>query len=168
MLDEALAKELQDKEEWKHKRQMGCVMEEMDTQERLRQVEKEKQLAEEFEKMEKQLSEDLKQQMECNYEQNIQEIYRRGRIKQAIETHRVPEPPQGISRKEGYEAPAAMEQLLCWRCGKAGHRKKDCMRILFCTNCGKSGHTSNKCRQLRETCTYYSKVDHTEEHCPSR
>ena len=32
-------------------------------QERLRQVEKEKQLAEEFEKMQKQLSEDLKQQM---------------------------------------------------------------------------------------------------------
>ena len=52
---------------------MGCVMEEMDTQERLRQVEKEKQLAEEFEKMQKQLSEDLKQQMEHNYEQKIQE-----------------------------------------------------------------------------------------------
>ena len=62
MLDEALVKELQDEEEWKHKRQMGCVMEEMDTQERLKQVEKKKQLAEEFEKMEKQLSEDLKHQ----------------------------------------------------------------------------------------------------------
>ena len=67
MLDEALAKELQDEEEWKHKRQMGCVREETDTQERLGQVEKEKQLAEELEKMQKQLSEDLKQQMECNY-----------------------------------------------------------------------------------------------------
>ena len=51
LLDEALAKELLDKEEWKHKRQMGCVMEKTDTQERLRQVEKEKKLAEEFEKM---------------------------------------------------------------------------------------------------------------------
>ena len=74
MLDKALAKELQDKEEWKHKRQMGCVMEEMNTQERLRQVEKENKLAEEFEKMEKQLSENLKQQIERNYEQKIQEI----------------------------------------------------------------------------------------------
>ena len=146
-------------------RQMGCVMEETDTQERLRQMEKEKQLAEELEKMQKQLSEDLKQQMECSYDQKIQEIYRRGRIKQTTEIYRLPEPPKGNLRKEDYEAPAPMEQLLCWRCGKAGHRKKDCMRILFC---GKSGHTSNKCRQLRETCTYCSKVDHTKEHCPSR
>ena len=124
MLDEALAKKLQDIEEWKHKRQMGCVMDKTDTQERLRQVEKEKQLAEEFEKMQKQLSEDLKQQMERNYEQTIQEIYRRGRIKQTTETYRVLEPPQGNSRKKGYEAPAPTEQLLCWRCGEAGHRKK--------------------------------------------
>ena len=145
-----------------------CNGKKTDTQERLRQVEKEKQLVEEFEKMQKQLSEDLKQQMERNYEQKIQEIYRRGRIKQTTETNRVPELPQGILRKEGYEAPAPTEQLLCWRYGEAGHRKKDCMRILFCTNCGKSGHTSNKCRQLRETCTYCSKVDHTKEHCPSR
>ena len=67
LLDEVLAKELQDEEESKHKRQMGCVMEETDTQERLRQVEKKKQFAGELEKMQKQLSEDLKQQMECNY-----------------------------------------------------------------------------------------------------
>ena len=32
LLDEALVKELQDEEEWKHKRQIGCVMEETDTQ----------------------------------------------------------------------------------------------------------------------------------------
>ena len=62
-----------------------------------------------------------------------------------------------------------MDQLLCWRCGEAGQRKKDCMKILFCTNCGKNGHTTDKCRQLlRETCTYCSKMDHTEEYCPSR
>ena len=34
-------------------------------------MEKEKQLAEEFEKIQKQLSEDLKQQMERNYQQKI-------------------------------------------------------------------------------------------------
>ena len=48
-------------------RKMGCVMEETGRWEKLRQVEKEKQLAEEFEKMQRQLSEDLKQQMEHNY-----------------------------------------------------------------------------------------------------
>ena len=170
LLDEVLAKELQDEEEeWKHVRQMSWVIEETDRQKKLRQVEKEKQLAEEFEKIQKQLSEDLKQQMECNYQQKIQEIHRRSKMKQTTEIYRVLEPPQRNSRREGYEAPAPMEQLLCWRCGEAGHRKKACLKTLFCTNCGKNGHTSNKCRQLvRETCTYFSKVDHTEEYCLSR
>ena len=93
----------------------------------------------------------------------------RGRTKQTTETYRIPEPTQGNSRKEGYEALAPTEQLLCWRCGKAGHKKRDCMKTLFCANCGKNGHTSNKFRLLlREACTYCSKVDHTEEYCPSR
>ena len=54
-------KELQDEEEWKHMRQMDCVMEEADGQGKLRQEAREKQLAEEFEKIQEQLSEDLKQ-----------------------------------------------------------------------------------------------------------
>ena len=130
-------KELQDKEEWKHMRQ-HCVMEEADRQEKLRQEAREKQLAEEFEKMQKQLSEDMKQQMERNYQQKIQEIHQRGRTKQTTETYSTTRK----SRKEGYEASAPTEQLLCWRCGEAGHRKKDCMKTLFCANCGKNGHTS--------------------------
>ena len=164
-----MAKELQDEEEWKHMRQMDCVMEEADRQGKLRQEAREKQLAEEFKKIQKYLSEDLKQQMEFNYQQKIQEIHQRGRTKQIIETYRIPEPPQGNLGKEGYEASAPKEQLLCWRCGEAGHRKKDCMKILFCANCGKNGHTSNKCRLLlRDACTYCSKVDHTKAYCPSR
>ena len=103
LLDEVLAKELQDEEEeWKHMRQMSWVIEETDRQKKLRQVEKEKQLAEEFEKMQKQLSEDLKQQMECNFQQKIKEIHRRSKMKQTTETYRVLEPPQGNSRREGY------------------------------------------------------------------
>ena len=98
---------------------------------------------EEFEKMQKQLSEDLKQQMELNYQQKIQEIHRGVRTKQTTEIYRVPEPPQRNLRKEGYEASAPMDQLLCWRCGQAGHRKKDCMKTLVCTNCGKNGHTTD-------------------------
>ena len=62
LLDETLVKELQDEEEWKHMRQMDHVMEEADTQGKLRQEAREKQLAEEFEKVQKQLSEDLKPQ----------------------------------------------------------------------------------------------------------
>ena len=48
--------------------QVGGIIEEVGRQEKLRQIEKEKQLAEEFEKIQKQLSEDLKQQMEHSYQ----------------------------------------------------------------------------------------------------
>ena len=61
LLDEVLAKELQVEEEWEHMRQAGGIIEEVGKQEKLRQIEKEKQLVEEFEKIQKQLSEDLKQ-----------------------------------------------------------------------------------------------------------
>ena len=117
-------------------RQASGIIEEVDRQEKLRQMEKEKQLVEEFKKIQKQLSEDLKQQMEHNYQQKIQEIYRRSKMKQTMETHRVLELLQRNLRKEGYEVLAPTEQLLCWRRGEAGHRKKDCLKTLFCTNCG--------------------------------
>ena len=119
-----MAKKLQEEEELKHKRQMEHVMEEENRQEKFRQEAREKQIAEEFEKMQEQLSEDLKQQMELNYQQKIQEIHQGVRTKQTIEIYRVPEPPQRNPRNEDYEASAPMDQLLCWRCGEAGHRKK--------------------------------------------
>ena len=56
LLDEALAKELQLEEEWEHMRQAGGTIEEVGRQEKLRQIEKEKQLAGEFKKIQKQLS----------------------------------------------------------------------------------------------------------------
>ena len=169
LLDKVLAKELQVEEEWEHMRQVSGIIEEVGRQEKLRQIEKEKQLAEEFEKIQKQLSEDLKQQMGHNYQQQIQEIHRRSKMKQTTETYRILELLQGNLRKEGYEVSAPTEQLLCWRCGETGHRKKDCLKTLFYTNCGKNGHTFNKCRQLvRGACTYCTRPDHTEEYCPSR
>ena len=168
-MDEALAKKLQEDEELQHKRQMEQVMEAENRLEKLRQEEKERQLAEEFERMQRQLSEELKQQMELNYQQKIQGIHQGTRKKQTTETQRILELSQRNPMKEGYEASVSKDQLICWRCGEVGHRKKDCMKALFCTNCGRNGHTTNKCRQLlRETCTYCSKMDHTEEYCPSR
>ena len=98
----------------------------------------------EFEKLQKQLSEDLKQQMELKYQQKIQDIHWGVRTKQTTEIYRVLEPQQRNLRKEGYEASAPMDQLLCLRCGEAGHRKKDCIKTLFHTNCGKNGHTTDK------------------------
>ena len=169
LLDEVLAKDLQVEEEWEHVRQASGIIEEVGRQEKLGQMEKEKQLAEEFEKIQKQLSEVLKQQVELNYQLKIQEIHRRSRMKQPTKTYRVLEPLQRNLRKEGYEVSPPTEQLLCWKCGKAGHKKKDCLKTLFCINCGKNGHTFNKCRQLvRGACTYCTKPDHTEEYCPSR
>ena len=169
LLDEVLAIELQVEEEWEHMRQAGGIIEEVGRQEKLRQIEKEKQLAEEFKKIQKQLSEDLKQQMEHSYQQKIWEIHRRSKMRQPTETYRVLEPLQRNLGKEGYEVLPPTEQLLCWRCGEAGHRKKDCLKTLFCTNCGKNGHTFGKCRQLvRGACTYCTRPDHTEEYCPSR
>ena len=136
---------------------------------KLRQEERERQLAEEFERMQRQLSEELKQQMERNYQQKIQGIHQGTRTKQTTETQRILELSQRNLRKEGYEASVLMDQLISWRCSEVGHRKKDCMKALFCTNCGRNGHTTNKCRQLLgETCTYCSKMDPTEEYCPSR
>ena len=70
-----MAKKLQEEEELKHKRQMEYVMGKENRQEKLRQESREKQIADEFEKMQKQLSADLKQQMELNYQQKIQEIH---------------------------------------------------------------------------------------------
>ena len=163
-MDEALAKKLQEEEEFQHKRQMEQVMQE----ERLRQEEREKQLTEEFEKMQRTLR-GPETTDGAKLSTKIQEIHQGIRTKQTTEIHRVLEPPQRNQRKEGYEAPAPMDQLICWRCGEVGHRKKDCMKAMFCTNCCKNRHTTNKCRQLlREKCTYCSKMDHTKEYCPSR
>ena len=142
---------------------MEQVTEEENRLEKLWQEEKESKLAEELERMQKQLSDELKQQMELNYQQRIQVIHQGTRTKQTTETQRIPELSQRNPRKEGYKVSVSMDQLICWMCSEEGHRKKDCMKALFYTNCGRNRHTTNKCRQLlRETCT------HTEEYCPSR
>ena len=103
LLDEVLAKELQVEEEWEHMRQVSGIIEEVGRQEKPRQMEKEKQLAEEFEKIQKQLSKDLKQQMEHNYQQKIQEIHKRSKIKQPMDIYRILELLQRNLRKEGYK-----------------------------------------------------------------
>ena len=56
-------------------------------------------------------------------------------------------------RKESHMTPAQPESTVCWKCGEAGHKKKDCMAILFCTNCSRNNHTTRKCRQVfKENC----------------
>ena len=89
-------------------RQVSGIIEEVGRQEKLRQMEKEKQLAEEFKKIQTQ---DLKQQMEHNYQQKIQEIHR-SKMKQTTETYRALEPLQGNLRMEGYEVSAPTEATL--------------------------------------------------------
>ena len=64
--------------------------------------------------------------MELNYQQKIQIIHQGTRTKQTTETQRIPELSQRNPRKEGYEVSVLMDQLICWRCGEVGHKKKDC------------------------------------------
>ena len=114
-------------------------MEEVDKQEKLKQKEREKQLEKEFENMQRQLSEELQEQLEHGYQWKIKEIHLRCR--QVTETYRVPGPSQRTFREDDYEAAAQAEQIMYWRCGKIGHRKKECWKTLFCTNCGRQGHS---------------------------
>ena len=147
MLDRALAKKLQEEEEKQHRQQI-----ELEGKERLhmqqqqekedKQREKERQITMEFERMQSQLSTELRQQVKLNYKRKFQEVQQhtsRGQAK-TIETQ------VENTRKDGYEASAPPELLICWRCGEIGHKKKDCTAILFCTNCSRNNHITRRCR----------------------
>ena len=131
------------------------------------QRKRESQIAVEFERLQSQLSEDLRRQVIPEYQERFQEIQLNIRKGPIEETQKSFQLSLRATRKESHETPAQPEPTVCWKCGEASQKKTDCMAILFCTNCGRNNHTTSKCRQvLKENCTYSKRNNHTEECCP--
>ena len=134
-----------------------------------RQQEKEIQVTAEFKRLQNQLSEDLSQQMELNYQKKFQEMQQSTRINQIEEIQKSFELSAGNPGKEAQETTTCPELLICWRCGEVGHKKKECTAILFCTNCGRNNHTTSSSRQtFKGNCAYCKRNNHTEEYCPAK
>ena len=129
LLGEALARELQSKEEWKSSRQTTWEMEGTEERKQLKQREREKQLSKEFENMQRQLSEELQEQLECSYQQKIKQAHRIS--KQTRENYITPEWSQIKLRENSDEVRVPAEQVSCWRCSESGHRKKECWKYYF-------------------------------------
>ena len=124
---------------------------------------------EEFDKVQKQLTEDLRQQLDSKYSQEMEELYGNEQMQTNEEIRGIAKPTTRALRKEGHEASAPREPLICWRCGEMGHKKKDWVKPLFCINCGQEGCVVSRCRQpAKENCNYCSRMGHVIENCPYR
>ena len=121
--DEVLAWKLQKEEEMGLKQQKEQLVEE-------------REIIKEFDKIQKQLAEDLRQQLDSKYNQEMEKLYGNEREQLNEGIRGIVEPTTRAWRKEGQEAPTPREPLICWRCNEMGHKKKDCVKLLFCINCG--------------------------------
>ena len=77
---------------------------------------------EEFNKVQKQLTEDLKQQLDSKYGQEIEKLYRNEQMQTNEGIQCITEPITRILRKEGQEVPTPRKPLTCWKCGEMGHK----------------------------------------------
>ena len=144
-------------------------MEQEEREKSHRQQEKEKQMTDKWEGIQQKLSEDLRPQMEMEYQKKPQGIQEKTRSNPVEETWKTLDQSSRNIGKEGYEKSAPPELLICCRCGEVGHKKKDCTEMLFCTNCGRYNHITSKCRQpMKENCTYCKKGGHTKDYCPTK
>ena len=96
----------------------------------------------------------------------MEELYGNEQMQTNKEIRGIAKPTTRALRKEGHEASAPREPLICWRCSEMGHKKKDCVKLLFCINCGHEGHVVSRCRQpVKENCNYCSRMGHMIENC---
>ena len=90
----------------------------------------------EFDKVQKQLTEDLKLQLDSKYGQEMEKLYGNEQMQTNEEIRCIAEPITRVLRKEGEEVPTPRELLTCWKCGETGHKKKNYVKLLFCVNFG--------------------------------
>ena len=159
-LDKMLAMKLQLDEE-NHRRQQI----ELEEKERLHaqqtveeenwQKERENRITVEFERLQNQLLEDLRRQVEFKYQRRFQEIQLNTQRNLIEEAQKSFQPSVRDTGKEGHKVLTQSELLTYWKCDEVSHKKKECTAILFCTNCSKNNHTTSKCRQVfKENCMY--------------
>ena len=119
------------------------------------QKERENKTTVEFERLQNQLSEDLRRQVEFKYQRRFQEIQLNTQRNPIEKAKRSFQPSLRDTGKEGHGVLAQSKLLTCWKCDEVGHKKKECTAILFCTNCDKNNHITSKCRQVfKENCMY--------------
>ena len=101
--------------------------------------EKAKQLSEEFNKLQTSLNNEMKQQAEIEFQQQMQGLQP---SKQAYQNA-----VSNNYQSTQYKDHEVTRLPICWRCGKVGHVKKGYTKALYCTNCGMNNHITSHCRQ---------------------
>ena len=99
----------------------------------------------EFERLQNQLSEDLRRQVELKYQRRFQEVQLNTQRNPIEEAQKSFQPSLRDTGKEGHKVLAQSELLTCWKCDEVSLKKKECTTILFCTSCGKNNHITSKC-----------------------
>ena len=104
--------------------------------------EKEKLLSEEFHKLQTRLNDEMREQGEIEFQQQMQTLQPSKQTYQNMVSNNYQD-----SRYEDHEVTRLP------RCGEVGHKKKDCTKVLYCMNCGKNNHITSCCRQpFKDTC----------------
>ena len=124
-----LAIKLQQDEENHHRCQMELEEEKrlwvpQKVEEENQQRKRESQIAVEYERLQSQLSEDLRRQVVSEYQRRFQEIQLNTRKGPIEETQKSFQLSPRATREESHETPAQPEPTVCWKCGEAGHRRK--------------------------------------------
>ena len=88
------------------------------------QKERENQTTVEFERLQNQLSDDLRRQVELKYQRRFQEIQLNTQRNPIEEAQKSFQPSLRDTRKEGHKVSAQSELLTCWKCDEVSHMKK--------------------------------------------
>jgi hypothetical protein len=80
-------------------------------------------------------------------------------------------PTHKIKYKDGTEEALMLieieKEVICYRCGKAGHIKRGCAEILNCPHCG-GNHMTKNCKKPDSLCQFCGSEDHLASNCNSK